>query len=89
MASQRLIAVADKIGTLHGQQDRVKCRQAIVIGNARARGTDRCFCGHMQNSRLEGCLPDAGVRDVSEWAQDTLKGEGEQLEIVHIVINRT
>lgn len=32
MASQRLIAVADKIGTSHGQQDRVKCRQAIVIG---------------------------------------------------------
>ena len=70
------------------QKRRGESRRAIVIGDSIVRGTDRRFCGSERDSRMVCCLPGARVRDVSDRVFRSLKGDGEQSQVVvHIGTN--
>ena len=60
-------------------------RLGLVIGDSTVMGTDRRVGGKGRDSGLVCCLPGAGVQDISERVFKTLRGEGEQPQvIVHV-----
>ena len=76
------------IGGSAAQEGRKKSGRAIVIGDSIVRGKDRRFCGRKRDSRMVCRLPGTRIRDVTEWLQNILEGEGEQpAVVVHIGTN--
>ena len=57
-------------------------RLGLVIGDSTVKGTDRRVGNNDRNSGLVCCLPGAGVQDVSERIFKTLRGEGDQPQVI-------
>lgn len=60
-------------------------RSVVVIGDSIVRSTEWQFYGCLPDFKMVCCLPGATAKDISEQAEDFLKGEGEQaVVVVHI-----